>query len=150
MDKQPRRVHCPRCPDKTTYQDHRCASLSLPYLHSFLTQQHLGICFGHQIIARALGGECVPNGGRWELGPTPLRLTDLGKRIFNSDELVGPAHITLSFASLFFLCTSLRCPCFFFYRFLSLLVRVQFVSSLLLSPFCCGVPMSQSWRLRPL
>ncbi|KIM43592.1 hypothetical protein M413DRAFT_443508 [Hebeloma cylindrosporum] len=47
----------------------------------------IGICFGHQIIARALGGECVPNGGRWELGPTPLQLTDLGKRIFGSDEL---------------------------------------------------------------
>ncbi|KAG6864345.1 hypothetical protein C0991_010320 [Blastosporella zonata] len=42
----------------------------------------IGICFGHQIIARALGGSCVPNNGLWEVGPTPLDLTDLGKKIF--------------------------------------------------------------------
>ncbi|KAF8908109.1 class I glutamine amidotransferase-like protein [Gymnopilus junonius] len=42
----------------------------------------IGICFGHQIIARALGGECVPNNGRWEVGPTQITLTQLGKSIF--------------------------------------------------------------------
>ncbi|KAF8960621.1 class I glutamine amidotransferase-like protein [Flammula alnicola] len=46
----------------------------------------IGICFGHQIIARALGGECVPNGGKWEIGPTAVRLTELGKRIFGGGE----------------------------------------------------------------
>ena len=39
-----------------------------------------------------IGGECVPN-GRWELGPTPLQLTDLGETIFNSDGLVSPFRI---------------------------------------------------------
>ncbi|RXW20568.1 hypothetical protein EST38_g5286 [Candolleomyces aberdarensis] len=48
----------------------------------------IGICFGHQIIARALGGECVPNAGRWEIGPIPINLTDLGKQIFGVDTLV--------------------------------------------------------------
>ncbi|TFK37013.1 class I glutamine amidotransferase-like protein [Crucibulum laeve] len=47
----------------------------------------IGICFGHQIIARALGGECVPNGGRWEVGPTPIELTDIGKQIFGVESL---------------------------------------------------------------
>jgi len=42
----------------------------------------IGICFGHQIIGRALGGECVPNGGKWEVGPTTVDLTDLGKEFF--------------------------------------------------------------------
>ncbi|KAF9524926.1 class I glutamine amidotransferase-like protein [Crepidotus variabilis] len=46
----------------------------------------IGICFGHQIIARALGSACVPNGGKWEVGPTPIHLTDLGRRIFGSDK----------------------------------------------------------------
>lgn len=90
MDKQPRRIHCPSCADKTTYQDHRYI-FSVVFSSSLLILDP-GICFGHQIIARALGGECVPNGGRWELGPTALQLTDLGKRIFGSDELVSLPH----------------------------------------------------------
>ncbi|TEB29686.1 class I glutamine amidotransferase-like protein [Coprinellus micaceus] len=47
----------------------------------------IGICFGHQIIARALGGSCVPNGGRWEIGPTPVALTELGQRVFGVESL---------------------------------------------------------------
>ncbi|KAI0946488.1 hypothetical protein AcW1_009938 [Taiwanofungus camphoratus] len=41
----------------------------------------IGICFGHQIIARALGGECVPNDGKWEVGVTEVALTDIGKQL---------------------------------------------------------------------
>jgi GMP synthase-like glutamine amidotransferase len=47
-----------------------------------------GICFGHQIVARALGGRCVPNGDKWEVGPTPISLTTLGKEVFGVDSLV--------------------------------------------------------------
>ncbi|KAF8066792.1 class I glutamine amidotransferase-like protein [Lyophyllum atratum] len=47
----------------------------------------IGICFGHQVIARALGGETVPNNGLWEVGPTPIDLTDLGKRLFGVETL---------------------------------------------------------------
>jgi len=47
----------------------------------------IGICFGHQIISRALGGETVPNNGLWEVGPTPIDLTDLGKRLFGVESL---------------------------------------------------------------
>jgi len=41
-----------------------------------------GICFGHQIISLALGGTCVKNEGKWEIGPTKLRLTGLGESVF--------------------------------------------------------------------
>ncbi|KAL4063669.1 class I glutamine amidotransferase-like protein [Scleroderma citrinum] len=46
-----------------------------------------GICFGHQIIARALGGSCTPNSGKWEIAVTTVQLTALGKAIFGSEEL---------------------------------------------------------------
>ncbi|PBK67268.1 class I glutamine amidotransferase-like protein [Armillaria solidipes] len=44
----------------------------------------IGICFGHQIIARALGGDqaCVVNTAGWEVGPTKIVLTPLGEKIF--------------------------------------------------------------------
>lgn len=45
-----------------------------------------GICFGHQIVCRALGGECAPN-GQWEIGPTTIELSDMGKSIFGVDKL---------------------------------------------------------------
>jgi len=47
----------------------------------------IGICFGHQIVGRALGGEVVPNNGVWEVGPTPIDLTDLGRRLFGVESL---------------------------------------------------------------
>lgn len=50
----------------------------------------LGICFGHQIIARALGGQCVPNNGRWEVGTTEIELTEIGKEVFEED---GPSIV---------------------------------------------------------
>ncbi|KIK96618.1 hypothetical protein PAXRUDRAFT_825764 [Paxillus rubicundulus Ve08.2h10] len=46
-----------------------------------------GICFGHQIIARALGGSCVRNNGPWEVAVTTIQLSPLGKAIFGADEL---------------------------------------------------------------
>ncbi|KAF8201106.1 class I glutamine amidotransferase-like protein [Mycena galopus ATCC 62051] len=54
----------------------------------------VGICFGHQIIARALGGRCVPNDGKWEVGPTPVALTALGKEVFGleSDLYIQEMH----------------------------------------------------------
>lgn len=42
----------------------------------------VGICFGHQIIARALGARVVPSAHGWELGPTPLALTSRGQALF--------------------------------------------------------------------
>lgn len=40
----------------------------------------LGICFGHQMVARALGGEAGPNPAGWELGLVALELTEAGRR----------------------------------------------------------------------
>ncbi|KAJ4474392.1 class I glutamine amidotransferase-like protein [Lentinula aciculospora] len=45
-----------------------------------------GICFGHQIVSLALGGTCVKNDGKWEIGPTKLRLTDIGESVFGIEK----------------------------------------------------------------
>lgn len=46
-------------------------------------------------MARALGGSCVPNDGRWEVGPCEVQMTDLGKQIFGLDVLVSTFWIEL-------------------------------------------------------
>jgi len=49
---------------------------------------YTGTCFGHQVIARALGGECAPN-SNWEFAITEVVLTDLGQRIFGVPSFVS-------------------------------------------------------------
>lgn len=51
------------------------------------TGAHTGICFGHQIVAQALGSKCVSNSGKWEVAITEVALTDLGQRIFGAQSL---------------------------------------------------------------
>ncbi|CAE6489221.1 unnamed protein product [Rhizoctonia solani] len=47
----------------------------------------LGICFGHQIVARALGGQCIPNDKGWEVGVFDVQLNELGEELFGVKEL---------------------------------------------------------------
>ncbi|KAF2874715.1 class I glutamine amidotransferase-like protein [Massariosphaeria phaeospora] len=43
-----------------------------------------GICFGHQVICRALGSAVEPHeNGEWELSHTPIKLSDIGRSLFN-------------------------------------------------------------------
>ena len=49
----------------------------------------LGICFGAQLLARALGASVMP-GPRFEIGMVPVSLTDIGK----SDPVFGSAPRT--------------------------------------------------------
>ena len=48
----------------------------------------LGICFGHQIISSALGGDIVHNPKGWELGSYKLKITEAGlsSKLFNNIE----------------------------------------------------------------
>ncbi|RDW64473.1 type 1 glutamine amidotransferase [Aspergillus mulundensis] len=47
----------------------------------------LGVCFGHQLLARLLGGEVGPAPSRdWELGHCRITLTSTGQRLFRTHE----------------------------------------------------------------
>ncbi|PLB50645.1 GMP synthase [Aspergillus steynii IBT 23096] len=45
----------------------------------------IGICFGHQIIARALGARVGRSDVGWEVSVEPISLSDVGKQLFSKD-----------------------------------------------------------------
>ncbi|KAK3303706.1 class I glutamine amidotransferase-like protein [Chaetomium strumarium] len=47
----------------------------------------IGVCFGHQIVARALGAPVARSSAGWELSVTELELTEEGKRVFGVNSL---------------------------------------------------------------
>lgn len=55
----------------------------------------LGICFGHQIVGRALGAKVARGTQGWEVSVTPLELTSLGKEIFGVETLVSLPFLPL-------------------------------------------------------
>ena len=49
----------------------------------------IGICFGHQIIGRALEQKVGRSDRGWEVSVTPVQLTAKGKELFGVEELVS-------------------------------------------------------------
>ena len=48
----------------------------------------IGVCFGHQIIARALGVKVGRSDRGWEASVCKVDLTPRGKELFGKDQLV--------------------------------------------------------------
>jgi hypothetical protein len=49
----------------------------------------IGVCFGHQIIGRALEQKVGRSDRGWEVSVTPMELTAKGKELFGVEELVS-------------------------------------------------------------
>lgn len=47
----------------------------------------VGICFGHQILARALHAR-VGRGEGWEISSSEISLTETGRALFDQDKIV--------------------------------------------------------------
>ena len=50
----------------------------------------IGVCFGHQIVGRAMGARLGRNERGWEASVVDVDLTPKGKEIFGKDTLVRP------------------------------------------------------------
>jgi GMP synthase-like glutamine amidotransferase len=48
----------------------------------------IGVCYGHQIVARALGMKVGRNDDGWEAAVTNVELSAKGKELFGKDTLV--------------------------------------------------------------
>jgi GMP synthase-like glutamine amidotransferase len=64
------------------------------YIRMLLQEQRrvrvLGVCFGHQIIGRALGVMPQRNEKGWEVSVTSIKLTVIGQQLFGPETLVSP------------------------------------------------------------
>lgn len=75
-----------------SFEDVPWTNRLVEFTQSVLAQDRvrlLGICFGHQIVARALGMSVGPSDQGWETAVCEVDLTDKGKELFGKDKLVS-------------------------------------------------------------
>ena len=59
----------------------------------------IGVCFGHQILGRALGAPVGRSDNGWEISVLPVQLTARGREIFQQDTLVRALPSMISHAA---------------------------------------------------
>ncbi|OKP12026.1 hypothetical protein PENSUB_2384 [Penicillium subrubescens] len=73
-----------------SYEDVPWINRLVEFTQSVLAQDRvrlLGICFGHQIVARALGTKVCPSDQGWEIAVCDVDLTPEGKELFGRNKL---------------------------------------------------------------
>jgi GMP synthase-like glutamine amidotransferase len=74
-------------PGYSAYEDkewiHKLTAFIKRIFEDFPSKKIIGICFGHQIVAQALGGKVEVNGRGWELGVRQIALAENAKSIID-------------------------------------------------------------------
>ncbi|KAJ3016188.1 hypothetical protein HKX48_004171 [Thoreauomyces humboldtii] len=72
----------------------------------------VGICFGHQIVAEALGGKVVKNPAGWEVGWTRIELTKEGVDVLETEKtvLMHQDHVSIPPTGFKVLSSTVTCP----------------------------------------
>ena len=83
----------------SVYDDIKWIKKAISFLALLIKEKKpiLGICFGHQLIAKALGADVIKNPLGWELGSYMISLTEKGSknklfRSFSNREIVYESH----------------------------------------------------------
>jgi len=50
----------------------------------------IGVCYGHQIVGRAMGMKTGRNDKGWEIAVCPVRMTKKGQELFKKETIVSP------------------------------------------------------------
>lgn len=88
--------------EHNSFEDHPWILRLVDYVKEAYEKTNIalvGICFGHQIIARALGAEVRRNAGVWEVSVDLVKLTPDGQKIFGVDNLVSWLDLSLRLSS---------------------------------------------------
>ena len=84
-----------------SFEDHPWILKLVAFTEEVLKQRRvriIGVCFGHQIVGRALGNKVGRSDKGWETSVTAIDLTKKGQEIFGKTALVCYSSLSLAYA----------------------------------------------------
>lgn len=99
-------------PEHNSFEDTPWINRLVEFTQQVLAQDRvrlLGICFGHQIVGRALGSKVGRSDQGWEIAVCDMDMTDEGKEFFGRDKIVSSLRLRLVSQEAAYPCTSSTC-----------------------------------------
>lgn len=76
----------------SAYDNNPWTNKLVAFIKEILNQDRvriIGVCYGHQIVGRAMGVKCAPSNRGWEVSVSKVDLTEEGKKLFQRNSLVS-------------------------------------------------------------